>query len=134
MPGDRIRLASVPDEATAELLREVLNDGGIADVVVRGMPGVAYLPRASSLDWVVTVSDVDEARARLVLADFEAESGQAATSQSSDVVQLRHEHDDDVMPPRRKPWVFWVAAVIALVFLVPFFLNVLTIAYRFLFS
>jgi hypothetical protein len=106
MPGDRITLATVPDEATAELLREVLRDGGVEQVDIAAVPGNPYLGRAHALDYEVRVEDVDEKRARQVLADFESESEQAATSQAE--TPPTHVEDAEQAPLRqRKPFVLW---------------------------
>ena len=124
MPGDRITLATVPDAATAELLREVLHDGGVEDVEVVAAVGMVYLPRPGRVDYEVRVQDFDEARARLVLADFEEQSGQAATSQasvslSSDDALDRNTDGDDAPLRSRKAWVFWVAVLAAILFIAP---------------
>jgi hypothetical protein len=113
MPGDRITLATVPDQATAELLCEVLRDGGVENVDVQTEPGNPYLGRSHALDYQVRVDDFDEARARKVLADFESESEQAATSQAA--AQANVPSEPDPRPLReRKPWVLW--GLLALIF------------------
>jgi hypothetical protein len=114
MPGDRITLATVPDRATAELLGEVLRDGGIESVELEAIPGNPYLGRAHALEHEVRVADVDEANARKVLADFEESSGQAAISQAAIPPEPHETRDDDSSVRKRKPWVIWGFA--ALVF------------------
>ena len=137
MPGDRVSVATLPDQGSAKMVADMLRDNGVDDVDVRGVPGVAYVPRASVLDWVVSVMDEDEARAKLLLADFETESAQAAVRQASDVELAPHDDDDDeeASPSTRKrPWVFWVAMAAVLVFAIPFLINVLGVVFHFLYA
>jgi hypothetical protein len=112
VPGDRIMLATVPDEATAQLLAEVLRDGGIESVEIATTSGNAYLGRAHALDYEVRVLDVDEANARKVLADFEETSEQAAVSQAA--IPPDGEAADSSPLRKRKPWVQWGFIALAL--------------------
>ena len=131
--GDRITLATVPDRTTAELLEEVLHDGGIDDVELKSHVGMVYVPRPNAVEYEVRVWDVDEAVAKKVLADFEEDSGQAATSQSdqSATPAKNGAHDEEVMPDRRKRWVFWVAMAFVLVWVAPLLWSALMIAATF---
>lgn len=130
MPGDRVTIATMPDQASAKLIAEMLRDHGVDDVKVRGVPGIAYLPHATALDWTISVSDVDEARARGVLATFEAESAQAAIRQAGDVPDDLDARAES--PARRRPWVFWVAMAAVAVFVVPLLLQAALVASHFL--
>jgi len=134
MAGARITIATVPDSATAELLREVLSDGGIDGVDLRAATGMAYMPRSSSLEYEVRVEAEDELRARQVLKDFEEESGQAATSQAADLISIRREDPSEADPPmrRRKAWVFWVALIAAFVLAAPILFSAANVALHFL--
>jgi hypothetical protein len=131
--GDRITLATVPDRTTAELLEEVLHDGGIEDVELKSLVGMVYVPRPNAVEFEVRVWDVDEAVARKILADFEEDSGQAATSQSEQAATPAKNGapDDQAMPDRRKRWVFWVAMAFVLVWVAPLLWSALIIAATF---
>jgi len=127
MPGDRITLATVPDHATAELLKEALVDGGIGSVELRSAVGVAYVPQMRALQYEVRVDDVDEAEAKKILAHFEAESQEAVTRQAE-----RGLSDDEISTPPRRRWVFWLALVFVLLWLLPFAWSVAGIVRTFI--
>ncbi len=129
--SDRQTVATVPDAATARLLAEVLTDGGIENVEVHTTTGVAYMPRASALDYEIRVPLASVARARLVLRDFEETSGQAATSQAEDAVHVPDEDEDAAPLSRRKPWVLWAAVLVAICFLAPILFSALGVAWHF---
>ncbi len=130
MPGDRITIATVPDRATAELLQEVLRDGGIDDVELKSGVGMVYMPRPNAVEYDVRVQDVDEARARQVLADFEEQSGQAATSQATQG-EAATVADEPATTLPRKRWVLWLAAAIVFVWLVPIVFSALVVVKNF---
>ena len=102
-------VTSVPDQATAELLKEVLTDGGLEQVEIRPVPGNAYLGHSAPMDFEVRVPHADVERARLVLGDFESTSGQAATSQSAtgQADAPSTTADDGPSLAQRKPFVRW---------------------------
>jgi hypothetical protein len=143
--GDRITLATVPDRTTAELLEEVLHDGGIEDVELKSHVGMVYVPRPNAVEYEVRVWDVDEAVAKKILADFEEDSGQAAASQSDEALgsetRARHARwagregppliDDDKLPDRRKRWVFIVAMLFVLLWVAPLLWSALLIVVTF---
>jgi hypothetical protein len=96
MPGDLVHIASMPGLADAQLLREVLNEGGVTQVDIRASVGVAYLGRSSNVEYDVRVPDVDEARARALLAHYQEEASRAAEAQASTSVALPLGIDDKV--------------------------------------
>ncbi len=114
MAGDRITLTTVADPTTAQILREALADGGVEDVDVNAVAGNAYLGRAAAVDYQVRVPDVDEARARLVLAQFEEESGAAAVRASGEP-PAAGEDGQPRSARERKPWVVWGVVALGVV-------------------
>ncbi len=78
-----ITIATVPDVATAGLVREVLVEGGLEDVDVRSQAGVAYMARAVRIQFDVRVPPEDVQRAQLVLRDYEEEIGLAAIREAN---------------------------------------------------
>ena len=125
MPGDRVTVETVPDRATADLLCEVLRDGGVTSVDVQTAPGNPYLGRTHTLDYQVRVDDVDEVRARLVLSDFEADSGQAATAQADPPTAAADESPPPPLLRHRKPWVLWGLGLLLLATFGPIALAIL---------
>ncbi len=128
-------IATVPDAGTAKLLAEVLSDGGIEDVEIQATTGIAYMPRASALDYEIRVPLEAVARARRVLDDFEEQSGQAASSQAADVLPIETDELDaraDTDVGRRKPWVMWVVLVLAIVLLGPILFNAFSVVMHFI--
>jgi hypothetical protein len=95
-------IVAFPDIASAQLLREVLVDGGLEDVEIHTVPTMAYMPRAQTLDYEVRVPVEDRERARLLLRDYQAESELAANAQSG-------ASSDDAAPPVRSKWVLRLA-------------------------
>ncbi len=109
-------VATVPDPGTADLLREVLTEGGVADVQVRSTTGIPYMPRAHALQYEVRVLVTDVDRAQLLLRDYEeviapAAAGEAARSLSTE--------EDDAPSQIRGRWVLWVAAATLLAIFLP---------------
>ncbi|MEO6954137.1 MAG: hypothetical protein ABI321_20205 [Polyangia bacterium] len=109
-------VATVPDAGTAELLREVLTEGGVEDVQVRSTTGIPYMPRAQGLQYEVRVLVADIDRAQLVLRDYEEVIAPAAESEAARSVTS----DDHAAPSHaRGRWVLWVAAATLLAIFLP---------------
>ena len=98
MPGDLVVLVSVHGFPAAELLREVLVEGGVESVDIRASVGTPYVGRAITVEYDVRVADEDEARARALLAAYSEEASVAANAQaegfaSSDPVETSTRSD-----------------------------------------
>ena len=109
-------VATVPDSGTAELLCEVLTEGGVQNVQVRSTTGIPYMPRAHALQYEVRVLLGDVERALLVLRDYEEVIAPAAASEAA---RSLPSEDGDTPPHRRGRCVLWVAAATLLAIFLP---------------
>ena len=109
-------VATVPDPGTADLLREVLTEGGVHEVQVRSTTGIPYMPRAHALQYEVRVPVADVERSQLLLRDYEEIIAPAAAAEAA-----RSLHTDEAEAPShtRGRWVLWVAAATLLAIVLP---------------
>jgi len=121
--ADYETVASFPDIASAQLVREVLVEGGLEEVEVHTVSVMNYMPRAHALDYEIRVPLADVARAQLLLRDYQEEAELAATTQSG-------AHGDEALTKPRSRWILYIAALALLLLLIgPVFMAGAVIAH-----
>jgi hypothetical protein len=132
MPGDLIVLVSVHGFPAAELLREVLVEGGVESVDIRASVGTPYVGRAITVEYDVRVADEDEARARALLAAYSEEASVAANAQAESGPSASEPIETSAILARKQRSKVAVAFVMLAVFVLPVLLLLLTRAAAYL--
>jgi hypothetical protein len=119
MPGDLVLLVSVHGFPAAELLREVLVEGGVESVDIRASVGTPYVGRAITVEYDLRVADEDEARARALLAAYSEEASVAANAQANDAPIASEPMETSTRLARKRRMNIAIAAVMLAILVFP---------------